>query len=244
MRSAMKILVPHRWPATPRDARELQLVLAGRVIRSNCLAAARHVAGIDVGFERNGEIARAAVAVLEFPGLALVDCAVARAPARFAYVPGLLSFREAPVIVQALRKLRIRPDVLLCDGHGYAHPRRFGLACHVGIITGTPTIGVAKALLTGTHGPVPNRRGAWRELLAGEETIGAVLRSRIDAKPIYVSIGHKVDLAAAVATVMACTGRYRLPETTRWAHRLASSPAAESARIVRNLGARRARACG
>jgi deoxyribonuclease V len=182
----------------------------------------RTVAGTDVGFERGGATARAAVAVLSFPQLELVDCAVARRRARFPYVPGLLSFREIPVLLAALARLRVKPDLILCDGQGFAHPRRFGLASHLGIIAGVPTIGVAKSRLIGEHGTPAQRRGAWVPLRDQGQTIGAVLRSRRGTRPIFVSIGHRVSLPVAVRYVMACTTRYRLPETTRWAHRLAS----------------------
>jgi deoxyribonuclease V len=182
----------------------------------------RTVAGTDVGFERGGGIARAAVAVLSFPQLELVDYAVARRQARFPYVPGLLSFREVPALLAALDQLRVRPDLLLCDGQGLAHPRRFGIACHLGLICRIPSIGVAKSRLIGNHGEPPQRRGAWVPLRDRGETIGAVLRSRTGTRPIYVSIGHRVSLPVAVRYVMACTTRFRLPETTRWAHRLAS----------------------
>lgn len=182
----------------------------------------RCVAGVDVGFERGGGVTRAAVAVLTFPGLELLDQAVARLPTRFPYVPGLLSFREVPALLAALDRLRIPPDVILCDGHGLAHPRRFGIASHLGVYCGVPTVGVAKSRLTGEHGPPPQRRGAWVPLRDRGETIGAVLRSKANTSPIYVSIGHRVSLPAAVRLVMACTTRFRLPETTRWAHRLAS----------------------
>lgn len=182
----------------------------------------RHVAGTDVGFEGGGEIARAAVAVLSFPGLELADYAIARAPARFPYVPGLLSFREMPALLAALDRLRVRPDLILCDGQGIAHPRRFGIASHLGVFCGIPSIGVAKSRLIGEHGQPVQRRGAWVPLRDGGETIGAVLRTRPNTRPLYVSIGHRVSLPVAVRYVMACTTRFRLPETTRWAHRLAS----------------------
>ncbi len=197
-----------------------------------------HVAGIDVGFEADGAVARAAVVVLAFPGLEAVDCAVARARTRFAYVPGLLSFREIPVVLAAMRRLRVTPDLLLCDAHGYAHPRRFGLACHLGLICGIPTIGVAKSLLTGRWTALPDVRGARVPLTDRSEEIGAVLRTRTGVAPVYVSVGHLIGLDAALDYVLACTPRYRLPETTRWAHRLASSPAAEARRLVRAVTAR------
>jgi len=137
-------------------------------------------------------------------------------------VPGLLSFREAPAILAALAEIERLPDVLLCDGQGLAHPRRFGIACHLGVLTDLPSIGVAKKRLVGTHDEPPDTRGAWVPLVHREETVGAVLRSRAGVKPIFVSCGHRVGLEAAVELVMACTTRYRLPETTRRADRLAS----------------------
>ena len=179
-----------------------------------------HVAGVDVGFE--GKTAVAAAAVLGFPGLDLEEYAISRQPATFPYIPGLLSFREAPAVVDALEKLSVLPDLILCDGQGIAHPRRFGIACHIGLITGIPTIGVGKTLLVGRHAEVPEARGAWVPLEDRGEVIGAVLRTRVGVKPVYVSPGHKMDIGHAVELVMAATRKYRLPETTRWAHRLAS----------------------
>lgn len=210
---------------TPAQARAIQLDGRGRVIAEDRLGDVRRVAGIDVGFERDGAISRAAVAVLDFPELRLVESAVARLPTSFPYVPGLLSFRETPAVLAALGRLLERPDLLLCDGQGYAHPRRFGLACHLGVLTGLPSIGVAKSRLIGTHGALPEQKGAWVPLLDGDETIGAVLRTRSAVAPLYVSIGHCVSLPTAIRWVLACTTRYRLPETTRHAHRLASGPA-------------------
>jgi deoxyribonuclease V len=139
-------------------------------------------------------------------------------------VPGLLSFRELPTLLKALEKLKSRPDMVLCDGQGLAHPRRFGIACHLGLATGIPAIGVGKTRLLGAHKPVRNRRGAWQPLLDGDECIGAVLRTRVDVKPVYVSIGHRVSLSTAIDYVLRCAPRYRLPETTRQAHRHASGP--------------------
>lgn len=214
--------IRHTWNLTPRAAIALQHRLRSRVVRLGRPRRVRTVAGTDVGFERNGAIARAAVAVLSFPQLELVDFAVAEQPVRFPYVPGLLSFREAPALLAAFDRLRVQPDLILCDGQGLAHPRRFGLACHLGVLRGVPTIGVAKSRLIGEHGAPLQRRGAWVPLRDKGETIGAVLRSRAGTRPIYVSIGHRVSLPVAVRYAMACTRRFRLPETTRWAHRLAS----------------------
>ena len=192
-------------------------------MRTDRLGRVRRVCGIDVGFEADGEITRAAVVVLAFPSLEPLEQAVARRRTSFPYVPGLLSFREIPAVLEALARLAIRPDLLLCDGQGIAHPRRCGLASHTGLATGLPSIGVAKTRLIGEHRAPPGRRGAWTPLIDGGETIGAVLRTRAGVKPLYVSIGHRVSLPTAIRYVMACCTRYRLPETTRLAHHLAST---------------------
>jgi len=214
--------IRHSWNLTPGAAIALQHRLRSKVIRLGRPRQVRTVVGVDVGFERHGRIARAAAAVLAFPQLELVDYAVVRQPARFPYVPGLLSFRELPALLAALERLQVKPDLILCDGQGLAHPRRFGIACHLGVICDVPTIGVAKSRLIGEHGEPMQRRGAWVALRDNGEAIGAVLRSRTNTRPIYVSIGHRLSLPLAVRYVMACTTRFRLPETTRWAHRLAS----------------------
>jgi deoxyribonuclease V len=212
----------HRWDLTPRQAIALQARFRERVVRTARIGEVRHVAGVDVGFERDGTVTRAAVAVLSFPALTLVDKVVVRRPTRFPYVPGLLSFREAPAVLAAFARLRVAPDLILYDGQGIAHPRRFGIASHLGLLLDVPSIGVAKTRLLGEHRAPADRRGAWAPLADAGETIGAVLRTRAGAKPLYVSIGHRVSLPVAVRWTMACVTRYRLPETTRWAHRLAS----------------------
>ncbi|MET0100758.1 MAG: deoxyribonuclease V [Sedimenticola sp.] len=212
----------HPWDVSPGEAREIQQQLRGRVITSDRLGKVRHVAGVDVGFEENGRISRAAVVLLSFPGLQPEASAIARRPTRFPYVPGLLSFREIPAVLDALEKLERLPDLLLCDGQGIAHPRRFGIACHLGLLTDIPAIGVAKSRLTGTHGELPPGKGSWVPLMDGDERIGAVLRSRSNVSPLYISPGHKISLETAIDYVLACTPKYRLPETTRRAHRLAS----------------------
>ncbi|MCW9057680.1 MAG: deoxyribonuclease V [Gammaproteobacteria bacterium] len=211
------------WPTTTVAARALQQALAPGVERRNRLPdRIRLVAGVDVGFEEAGRVTRAAVAVLRFPELELVTQAVHREATRFPYVPGYLSFREIPAILGALATLTTLPDLLLCDGQGLAHPRRFGIASHLGLLTDLPSIGVAKSRLIGRHGDLPPERGACVALLDGEEVIGAVLRTRQAVQPLYVSIGHRINLATAVDFVLRCAPRYRLPETTRQAHRLAS----------------------
>ena len=214
----------HPWPASAAEAIVLQQKLRERVIVVDQLDTVSTVAGLDVGPEGDGSVMRAAVAVLSFPDLKTADQVVARRPASFPYIPGLLSFREIPALLDALARLGALPDLLLCDGQGLAHPRRFGLACHLGVLTGIPSIGVAKSLLVGEHGPLPPARGSWRPLLHKGEVVGAALRTRTGVTPVYVSIGHKVSLATAIDYVLACSPNFRLPETTRAAHRLASGP--------------------
>ncbi len=218
------MVLPPRWDLTPQEAIELQQQLRGSVIAEDRLGEVRLAAGIDVGYEAAGEITRAAVAVLSLPGLDLAAQAIARRPTTFPYVPGLLSFRETPAVLDALAQLPGPPDLLLYDGHGLAHPRRCGIACHLGLLADIPTIGVAKSVLVGRHAPVPDARGAWQPLVEGGDVIGAALRTRPGTKPIYVSIGHRISLPTAIHYVLLCTRHYRLPETTRWAHRLASAP--------------------
>ena len=213
----------HPWDVTPAEAVAIQERLRGAVVTEDDFSPVRHVAGVDVGFLRGNTVTRAAVVVLTFPDLQVVEQAVVQRPVTFPYVPGLLSFREAPAVLAALAQLAARPDLLLNDGQGLAHPRRFGLACHIGLLSGIPSIGVAKTRLVGQHEPVPPARGSWRPLWDGDEQVGAVLRTRDGVKPLYVSVGHRISLASAVQYVLACAPRYRLPETTRQAHRLASA---------------------
>lgn len=215
----MKHEPAHPWNLSPKDAIALQKTLAGQVIRRKDLGNISYVAGVDVGFGK--DLATASVAILEYPSLHLAEFKVASLPISFPYIPGLLSFREIPVVLAALEKIGTGPDLILCDGQGIAHPRRFGIACHLGVITGLPTIGVGKTRLTGIHAEPGEEKGSWSPLLDKDEVIGAALRTRSHAKPIYVSIGHRVDLETAISLVLSCTTRYRLPETTRWAHRLA-----------------------
>lgn len=218
----MELRELHGWNISPREAIALQRALSTLIVQEDELGEVRHIAGIDVGFEDRGATTRAAVAVLRYPDLALLDQAIVRMPTEFPYVPGLLTFREAPAVLQALRRLHVAPDLLLYDGQGIAHPRRIGIASHVGLLAGVPSIGVAKTRLIGEHGEVPTERGAWVPLTDKGERIGAVLRTRCGVKPVFVSIGHRVGLETAIRWVLACVTRYRLPETTRWAHRLAS----------------------
>jgi deoxyribonuclease V len=213
-----------KWNIDVTEARALQEKLRGQVILDDRLGAVRSVAGLDCAFKEGGRLTRAAMAVLSFPDLDVLDYAIAERPTDFPYVPGLLSFREVPALLLALGKLRRMPDLLLCDGQGYAHPRRFGLACHLGVETGLPSIGVAKSRLIGRHREPGHRAGSQAPLKDGGEVIGAVLRTRAGVNPLYVSIGHRIGLETAIGYVLRCCRGYRLPETTRWADGLAADP--------------------
>jgi deoxyribonuclease V len=219
----LTIKFSHPWVKTVGEAKLIQAQLRDKVIDADELREVRYVAGVDIGFKNNYTISQAAIAILTYPELELVEQAIARIPTAFPYVPGYLSFREIPAILAALPQIKTTPDLILCDGQGYAHPRRLGLACHLGVLLDIPTIGVAKSLLIGQHEAVPLEKGSWQPLLDKGETIGVVLRSRTKVKPIYVSIGHKISLPTAINYVMGCLTKYRLPETTRWADKLAST---------------------
>jgi deoxyribonuclease V len=224
----MQIQPRHDWALTAEAAIVIQQELRQEVIDQDQFGVVNFVAGIDVGFEADGAITRAAVAVLNYPGLELWESAIARCPTTFPYIPGFLSFREVPAVLEALEKLKTIPDLLLCDGQGMAHPRRFGIACHLGILTNLPAIGVAKSRLVGKHEEAPNERGAWVPLTHKDERIGAVLRTRPKTNPLYISVGHRISLESAIAFTMGCTTKYRLPETTRHAHNFASNKALRS----------------
>jgi deoxyribonuclease V len=209
----------HRWDLSPEEAFALQSELAAKVERQPRLGPVDRVAGIDVSVR--DDVARAAVVVLDFEGLAPVDYAIATRPVTFPYVPGLLAFREGPVVLDALGQLDTPPDLLVFDGQGLAHPRRLGIASHIGLLVDLPAIGCAKSRLCGRHDEPGQEPGSYAQLVDRGEVIGAALRTRQGTKPVYVSIGHRVDLATSIEYVLACCRGYRLPETTRWAHRVA-----------------------
>jgi deoxyribonuclease V len=208
---------------SPSRAIEIQKSLAGRVLRVRPRGPLRRVAGIDVAFTRDGRTCIAAAVVWDVEQRQAVEQRTATRPLTFPYVPGLLSFREAPAVLAALRGLRTTPDALMCDGHGYAHPRRFGLACHVGLIVDLPTVGCGKTRLCGEHRQPGRRRGSRVPLTHDGEMIGTVLRTRDAVRPVYVSIGHRIDLPSAERLVLACAVGYRLPEPTRRADRLVAA---------------------
>ena len=210
---------PGRWEMTVAQAREVQQGLRERVdMRPPPGFAPRYVAGADVSMERFKHYGYAAVVVIDLQTGETVDEAAAAAELRFPYVPGYLSFRELPVLDLAWRSLRVRPDLVVFDGHGYAHPRRFGLACHGGVAWDVPSIGCAKTPFIGTHGPLGNERGDTSPIVHEGETVGMVVRTKTGTRPLYVSAGHRMDLPTAVEMVLRLTPKYRQPETTRRAH--------------------------
>jgi len=219
--------MPHRWQMTPASAIRLQRKLAGRVSQTPLGEPVRYVAGADVAFSSDGARCVAGMVLWDRMRRNVVEERVAVRPARFPYVPGLLSFREAPSVLAALRKLRATPDVLMLDGQGLAHPRRMGLACHVGILADLPAVGCAKSRLCGELIEPASTRGSRTDLTDGDELIGAVVRTRTNVRWVIVSVGHRVTLDDAVALVLACCTRYRLPEPTRLAHRLVTRARAE-----------------
>ena len=215
----------HGWSLSVREAIDLQSRIAGGVVREDRLGPVRLVAGVDVAYDRRGRssIARAAAVVLSFPDLAFVEQAAIEVAVDFPYVPGLLTFREAPAAIAALDRLTHRPDVLLCDGQGLAHPRRLGIAAHLGLFLDTPSVGVAKSVLIGTYAEPGPAKGDWSPLIDKDEVIGAALRTRAGTRPIFVSIGHRVSLPTAISLVLGCTTSFRLPQTTRAADRLSKA---------------------
>ncbi len=211
----------HGWQIDIREALELQRRLAVQVSRSDGDITPRLVAGVDVSVSRAEGTATGAVVVLEYPGFALVEVEVVHGRVDLPYIPGLLSFREAPLILQACEELSVTPDLVLVDGQGVAHPRRFGLACHLGLFLDVPTIGCAKSRLCGRHEVPGVEPGSYADVVDGGETIGVALRTKPATNPLYVSIGHKIDLQSAVHWVLECCRGYRLPEPTRLAHQAA-----------------------
>lgn len=215
----MNIRHIHPWDVAAAEAIAIQRRLASQVSHQNGIPpVVQRIAGADLSAPDKEGYVQCAVVVLDFPSLQLVEIVTARGKPSFPYVTGLLSFREAPLVLEALERLAHPPDLLLADGQGLAHPRRFGLACHLGLLTGLPTIGCAKSLLVGVHGLLPLEKGASASLHHKGEVVGAALRTRHNVRPLYVSIGHKVDLPSAMHWVLACCTRYRVPEPTRLAH--------------------------
>jgi deoxyribonuclease V len=213
----------HSWDVTYQEAVSIQNELRRKVRFGPLKRKVHTVAGADVAYDKKTNRILAAFVVLSFPSLELLDRSVVEGQASFPYIPGLLSFREAPIVAQAYERLSKAPDLLICDGQGVAHPREFGLASHLGLLFGIPTIGCAKSRLCGEHRPVGPRVGNYASLKMDSKTIGAVLRTRERVKPVYVSVGHMVDLRGAIRMTLRCCAGYRIPEPTRRAHLLVTA---------------------
>jgi deoxyribonuclease V len=214
----MKVKSLHSWRVTTAQAVDIQLRLASQVSRANEVTSPRFIAGVDISVDRIRGVARGAVVVLSYPELRLVETQVVSGKVDFPYVPGLLSFREAPLTLAAFERLETAPDLILFDGQGIAHPRRLGLAAHLGLFLDMPAIGCAKSRLCGHHNTPGPEPGSYAELVDRGEVIGCALRTKAGTNPVYVSIGHKTDLKSAIDWVIKCCRGYRLPEPTRLAH--------------------------
>jgi deoxyribonuclease V len=217
-----KPLIKHGWDLDAAEAIRLQKNLAAKVINHDHLNGVRHVAGVDVAYDERRKLQFAAAVVLDAEdSLSMVESAAACEPLRSPYIPGLFSFRELPTILHALRKLKSTPDLITVDGHGVAHPRRFGLACHLGVMFDIPTIGCSKTRLIGMAEVPGGKRADYSPLFDGREIIGRVLRTRDNVKPVVVSVGHLVSLPTACDWILRLAARFRLPETTRQADHMA-----------------------
>ena len=215
------MLITHeKWPLTAEDAEAEQGAMRGSGGCFRPLASFRYVAGLDVAYAIDSSRVAGAVVVLDADTLAVEDMATAVMDVEFPYVPGLLAFREMPALISALARLTVEPDVLVCDGYGIAHPRRFGLACHLGVLAGKPAVGVAKTAFVGKAAEPGNQRGEAADLVHDGEVVGAVLRTQLSTKPVYVSPGHLITVNDATRLALRLATKYRLPETTRLADQL------------------------
>lgn len=218
----MTDILNHRWDLSTQEAAEVQRQLAERVLIQSPQRMPQLVAGLDSAFSADGEMCLAAAVLWDVQASQVIEQATACAPVGFPYIPGFLSFREGPALLAALRALKTQPDGLMCDGQGLAHPRRLGIACHLGVLLNLPAIGVGKTRLVGKHEPVDAVRGSWQRLLDKDEVVGAVLRTRTNVKCVYPGPGHLMDTESAVALTLQCGGGYRVPEPTRLADQLAA----------------------
>ncbi len=213
----------HDWEMTPREAVELQKSLRGRVRLEPLERPVKTIAGADISFNKFSETIYAGIVVLSLPDLEVIEEAGVVSRTRFPYVPGLLSFRESPAVLEVWEKLQAEPDAVMFDGQGIAHPRRAGIASHVGLLIERPTLGCAKSVLVGKYEEPPVERGAWTELIDKGEVIGAAVRTKTKVQPIFVSPGHLIDLEGAINLTLQCDGGYRQPEPTRRAHLLVNA---------------------
>lgn len=217
---------PHKWDVSPEEAVEIQKNLREKIITENELGEVRYIAGADISCNRSSPLGYAVVVVMTFPDLEIVEEKRVEAEIKFPYIPGFLAFREAPILLKAFEKLKIEPDLIIFDGQGIAHPRGMGIASHLGIILNKPTIGCAKSKLLGTYKEPGKNEGDFSYLYSPQEAdnvIGAVVRTKLNTKPVFVSIGHKIDLQTSIKFILACRRGYRIPEPTRIAHNLVSA---------------------
>ena len=213
----------HEWKVSPREAVELQKSLRERVRLVPLAKKVRTIAGADISFNKFEPTVYAGIVVLRLPSLEVVEEVGVVSETKFPYVPGLLSFRETPSVLEAWAKLKTEPDAVMFDGQGIAHPRRVGIASHVGLLIDRPTLGCAKSVLVGKYEEPDRERGSWTELIDKGEVVGAAVRTKKDVQPIYVSPGHLIDLQGAIELTLACNGGYRQPEPTRRAHLLVNA---------------------
>ena len=213
----------HQWDVTPKEAVEIQQQLRSKLLVVPLEKDPVYVAGCDISFDKGSDVVYAGIVVLKLPELSEAARATTITRVRFPYIPGLLSFRESPALLQAWEELFLQPDLVMIDGQGYAHPRRFGIASHFGVLVDLPTVGCAKTLLIGKFEELAMKAGSTSPLMDGEEIIGAALRTRDGVSPVFVSIGHRIDLESAIEVVMRCTRDYRIPEPTRQAHLLVNA---------------------
>ncbi|GAC1686058.1 MAG: deoxyribonuclease V [Ktedonobacteraceae bacterium] len=212
----------HEWNLSQEEARALQNELTKRIIREDQLEPVQFVAGVDMAINENNGMARAAVVLLTYPAMEVVERHIYEEPIRMPYIPGLLSFREAPCVLGAFQQLRQRPQLVMVDGAGIAHPRRIGIASHLGLWLDLPTIGCAKSILVGRYSAAKlgEEAGSWEPLINKGETIGAAIRTRTHVNPMIISLGHRISLATSIDYVLKCARGYRLPEPTRQADKL------------------------
>ena len=216
----MKARNLHEWDLSCKEAIEIQRQLASQVRFAAMKKRPKIIAGLDCAFSKDGKTIFAAAVVIDLSDFSIIETATAARKVDFPYIPGLLSFREAPACIDAIDKLKNTPDVFIVDGQGIAHPRRLGIASHIGLLIDKPTIGCAKSRLIGTFDEPRRRKGSFSPLVDSDEEIGAVLRTRTDVKPVFVSVGHKCTLEDAISIILECTTKYRLPEPSRLAHQL------------------------
>ncbi|MGB1241239.1 MAG: deoxyribonuclease V [Chitinophagales bacterium] len=210
--------ITHPWNLSSQEAIELQQKLRSKVKIKAMSKPLQYIAGADISFNRGEDTVYVGMVVLKYPEMIEVERAVLIDEANFPYIPGLLSFRETPLLLKAWEKLSIKPDLIVTDGHGLAHMRRFGVACHLGLLTDTAAIGCAKKILVGKHDVLGEEKGSVAYIEDKDEIVGAVLRTRKNVKPVYISAGHKINLEEAIEVMKTCAVNYRIPEPTRQAH--------------------------